>query len=39
MGSQSGAYQNLYAATIKDGRHGDVTRMKSKGVKYIIKVL
>ena len=29
----------LYARAITSGRHGDTTRTKQKGVKFIIKVL
>lgn len=40
-GGEPIASWNTYASTIRSGygRHGDTTRVKSKGVKFIIKVL
>ena len=37
MGNASGIFQNLYALTLKDGRHGTVTRGKSRAVFIYIK--
>ena len=37
MGNASGNFQNLYALTLKDGRHGTVTRGKSRAVFIYIK--